>query len=166
MSTTSFRAACFIRKHPDLIPQYEKTLNLLEIDPFHTSLRLHRLKGSLCDLHPVSINISYRITLELVIQGGKEPFPDGNYLSIREANSDGVIKLVEQHKQTGDSLFVRRDGEMVWLKPERFDLISSLSYCANPDQCGVLLYWLYNNNSGMLPHTRGWHRSCCLELGV
>ena len=37
--------------------------------PFHPSLRLHRLKWSLCDLHSVSINISYRITLELVIQG-------------------------------------------------------------------------------------------------
>jgi proteic killer suppression protein len=63
------RATRFIRNHPDLIPQYEKTLKLLEIDPFHPSLRLHRLKGSLSDLHSVSINISYRITLELVIQG-------------------------------------------------------------------------------------------------
>jgi len=63
------RAARFIRKHPELIPHYEKTLKLLEIDPFHPSLRLHRLKGRLSDLHSVSINISYRITLELVIQG-------------------------------------------------------------------------------------------------
>ena len=61
------RAARFIRKHPDLIPQYEKTLKLLEIDPFHPSLRLHRLKGRLSELHSVSINISYRITLELVL---------------------------------------------------------------------------------------------------
>jgi mRNA-degrading endonuclease YafQ of YafQ-DinJ toxin-antitoxin module len=63
------RAARFIRKHPDLIPQYEKTLRLMEIDPFHPSLRLHRLKGRLSELHSVSINISYRITLELVVQG-------------------------------------------------------------------------------------------------
>jgi len=63
------RAACFIGKHPDLIPQYEKSLKLLEIDPFHPSLRLHRLQGPLSELHSVSINISYRITLELVIQG-------------------------------------------------------------------------------------------------
>lgn len=62
------RAARFIRKHPELIPQYEKTLKLLEIDPFHPSLRLHRLQGRLSELHSVSINISYRITLELVIQ--------------------------------------------------------------------------------------------------
>ena len=61
------RASRFIRRHPDLIPQYEKTLKLLEIDPFHPSLRLHRLKGRLNELHSVSINISYRITLELVL---------------------------------------------------------------------------------------------------
>ncbi len=61
------RAARFIRKYPDLIPQYEKTLKLLEIDPFHPSLRLHRLKGRLSELHAVSINISYRITLELLL---------------------------------------------------------------------------------------------------
>jgi proteic killer suppression protein len=63
------RVARFMRKHPELIPQYEKTLKLLEIDPFHPSLRLHRLQGRLSELHSVSINISYRITLELVIQG-------------------------------------------------------------------------------------------------
>ncbi|HET6422018.1 MAG TPA: plasmid stabilization protein [Geobacteraceae bacterium] len=62
------RAARFIRKHPELITQYEKTLKLLEINPFHPSLRLHRLKGRLSELHSISINISYRITLELVIQ--------------------------------------------------------------------------------------------------
>jgi mRNA-degrading endonuclease YafQ of YafQ-DinJ toxin-antitoxin module len=63
------RAARFLRRHPDLLPQYEKTLKLLELDPFHPSLRLHRLKGPLSELHSVSINISYRITLELVLQG-------------------------------------------------------------------------------------------------
>ncbi len=52
----------------ELISQYEKTLKLLEIDPFHPSLRLHRLKGSLSELHSVSISICYRITLELVIR--------------------------------------------------------------------------------------------------
>lgn len=61
------RAARFLRKHPELLPQYEKTLRLLEVDPFHPSLRLHRLKGALSDLHSVSINISYRITLEFIL---------------------------------------------------------------------------------------------------
>jgi mRNA-degrading endonuclease YafQ of YafQ-DinJ toxin-antitoxin module len=65
------RAAKFIKRHPDLLPQYEKTLKLLELNPSHPSLRLHRLGGPLRDLHSVSINISYRITLEFLIEDGK-----------------------------------------------------------------------------------------------
>ena len=58
----------FITKHPELIGQYEKTLKLLELNPYHPSLRLHRLKGHLSGIYSVSINISYRITLEFIIQ--------------------------------------------------------------------------------------------------
>jgi len=65
------RATKFIRRHPDLLPQYEKTLKLLELNPAHPSLRLHRLGGPLRDLHSVSINISYRITLEFLIEDEK-----------------------------------------------------------------------------------------------
>ena len=61
------RASIFVKKHPDLISQYQKTLKLLEINPNHPSLRLHPLKGKLKDLYSVSINISYRITLEFFI---------------------------------------------------------------------------------------------------
>ena len=61
------RAKKFIKKHPDLISQYEKTLKLLEINPSHPSLRLHKLEGQLSDLYSVSINISYRISLEFTI---------------------------------------------------------------------------------------------------
>lgn len=56
----------FIKKHPEVLSQYEKTIKLLEINPHHPSLRLHKLCGKLCELHSVSINISYRITLELI----------------------------------------------------------------------------------------------------
>ena len=63
------RAKRFIRKHPELKGQYRKTLELLELNPFHPSLRLHKLKGRLSDLHSVSINISYRITIEFLIEG-------------------------------------------------------------------------------------------------
>ncbi|WP_306301638.1 type II toxin-antitoxin system RelE/ParE family toxin [Geminocystis herdmanii] len=52
---------------PELVKQYEKTLKLLELNPHHPSLRLHRLKGKLQDLYSVSINISYRICLHLII---------------------------------------------------------------------------------------------------
>ena len=61
------RAAKWLKKHPDLREQYLKTLQLLEADPYHPSLRLHALKGRLDGLYSVSINLSYRITLELLI---------------------------------------------------------------------------------------------------
>lgn len=62
------RAARFLKRHPDLEKQYLKTLQLLEMNPHHPSLRLHSLSGRLQGLHSVSINLSYRITLELLIK--------------------------------------------------------------------------------------------------
>ena len=64
----SRRAARWLRRHPELRKQYVKTLQLLEVNPYHLSLRLHALKGRLSGLHSVSINLSQRITLELLIQ--------------------------------------------------------------------------------------------------
>ena len=61
------RAARFLRRHPDAIDQYAKTLLLLQANPHHPALRLHALKGKWAGLHSVSINLSYRITLELLI---------------------------------------------------------------------------------------------------
>jgi mRNA-degrading endonuclease YafQ of YafQ-DinJ toxin-antitoxin module len=63
------RAARFLRRHPDLKEAYRKTLLLLEANPNHPSLRLHPLKGKLQGMHSVSINLSYRISLELLIEG-------------------------------------------------------------------------------------------------
>jgi len=65
------RALRFLKRHPDLEKQYLKTLQLLEINPFHPSLRLHPLSGRLSGLHSVSINLSYRITIEFLIQDQK-----------------------------------------------------------------------------------------------
>jgi len=62
------RAARFLKRHPELRSQYLKTLQLLEANPHHPSLRLHALSGKLTGLHSVSINLAYRITLELIIQ--------------------------------------------------------------------------------------------------
>jgi proteic killer suppression protein len=62
------RAARFVKRHPELRQQYLKTLQLLEANPFHPSLRLHALSGRLAGLHSVSINLSYRITIEFLIQ--------------------------------------------------------------------------------------------------
>lgn len=61
------RAARFMRRHPELRGQYRKTLELLELNPFHPSLRLHKLSGPYAGLHSVSINLSYRITLQFLI---------------------------------------------------------------------------------------------------
>lgn len=55
----------FLKRHPDLLDRYHKTLALLERDPFHPSLRLHGLEGRLAGLHAVAITLQYRITLEL-----------------------------------------------------------------------------------------------------
>ena len=61
------RAAKFIKAHPDAINQYQKTLSLLEINPHHPSLRLHVLGGRLDGLYSISINLKYRITLEMIV---------------------------------------------------------------------------------------------------
>lgn len=58
----------FLNRHPELKKTYVKTLQLLEANPNHPSLRLHPLQGKHQGLHSVSINLSCRITLELLIQ--------------------------------------------------------------------------------------------------
>ena len=65
------RARKFFKKHPELISPYEKTLKLLELNPNHPSLRLHKLHGKLSALYSVSINISYRISIDLLIEDNK-----------------------------------------------------------------------------------------------
>jgi mRNA-degrading endonuclease YafQ of YafQ-DinJ toxin-antitoxin module len=63
------RAACFLLRHPDMKKASSKTLLLLEANPHHPSLRLHALRGCLQGLHSVSINLGYRIMLEVLIEG-------------------------------------------------------------------------------------------------
>jgi len=62
------KAAKWIKKHPQIKGQYLKTLQLMELDIHHPSLRLHQLSGGLSGLSSVSINMSYRITIELMIE--------------------------------------------------------------------------------------------------
>ena len=61
------RVVQFVKRHPDALGQYTKTLELLEANPPHPSLRLHALKGRLEGLSSVSINMKYRITLEMIV---------------------------------------------------------------------------------------------------
>lgn len=61
------RARKFLHRHPELRKQYQKTLELLELNPYYPSLRLHKLEGRLNGLSSVSINVSYRIVIEMLI---------------------------------------------------------------------------------------------------
>ena len=61
------RAAKFLKRHPDVESLYTKTLELLELNPHHPSLRLYGLSGRLDGLHCISINLKYRVTIEMII---------------------------------------------------------------------------------------------------
>ena len=61
------RAAKFLKRHPDVESQYAKALELLELNPYHPSLRLHSLSGRLEGLQSISINLKYRVTIEMII---------------------------------------------------------------------------------------------------
>ncbi len=58
----------FIKKHPDVLVKYAKTIELLEIDPYHPSLRLHKLKGKLQEYHSISITMQYRVVIDFIIK--------------------------------------------------------------------------------------------------
>jgi mRNA-degrading endonuclease YafQ of YafQ-DinJ toxin-antitoxin module len=61
------RAARFLKRQPEMVGVYSKALHLLEANPHHPSLRLHALRGKLAGLHSVSITMSFRISLELIV---------------------------------------------------------------------------------------------------
>jgi len=52
-----------LKKNPSIKEKVYKTFSLLEENPFHNSLRLHKLKGNLKDYYSVSIDLS----LDLII---------------------------------------------------------------------------------------------------
>ena len=58
----------FLKKHPDILPRYTKTVEVLEHNPHHPSLRLHKLQGRLCDFYSVSISMEYRVVIDFIIQ--------------------------------------------------------------------------------------------------
>lgn len=62
------RAVKFLKLHPTLLKKYKKTLLQLETNPYHPSLRLHKLKGNLQEYYSVSINMQYRIMIDFIIQ--------------------------------------------------------------------------------------------------
>lgn len=48
------KARKFLKKHPEMKGQYEKCLTLLELNPYHPSLRLHQFKTSRFEGYAVS----------------------------------------------------------------------------------------------------------------
>jgi len=58
----------FKSKYPELKEKYIKTIKMLQVNPSHPSLRLHKLKGNLSDLYSVSLNMKYRILLDFIIK--------------------------------------------------------------------------------------------------
>jgi len=62
------RAKKFFSRHSELLTQYEKVLMLLSVNPYHPSLRLHKLSGRLAGLSSISINISYRLIIHFIIK--------------------------------------------------------------------------------------------------
>ena len=61
----------FFKKHSDLLDRYEKILKLLQINPFHPSLRLHKLNPPLEKFYSVSLTMKYRVIIDFVIEDGK-----------------------------------------------------------------------------------------------
>lgn len=61
------KALKFFKKHPDAFVRYKKTMVLLSENPFHPSLRLHKLQGKESDYHSVSITMNYRMIIEFMI---------------------------------------------------------------------------------------------------
>ncbi len=61
----------FFKRHPEMLRRYAKAITILEIDPFHPSLRLHKLKGNLQEYHSVSINMEYRVVIEFIVKNNE-----------------------------------------------------------------------------------------------
>ena len=57
----------FFKKHSNILNKYKKTIFLLENNPYHPSLRLHKLKGELKEYSSISIDMEYRVIIDFII---------------------------------------------------------------------------------------------------
>ena len=55
-----------IRQNPRLRQEIDRALQQLVVEPSHSSLRTHKLKGDLADTWACSIDYSYRILFKFV----------------------------------------------------------------------------------------------------
>jgi addiction module RelE/StbE family toxin len=64
-----------VRKNPQLRSMIEETLEKLAADPFHPTLKIHKLSGEFAGTWAYSIDYSYRILFEFVAdpeEGGED----------------------------------------------------------------------------------------------
>ena len=61
----------FFKKHKDLKQKYYKTLELLMTNPYHPSLRLHKLNPPLENFYSISLNMKYKIIIDFVIKNNQ-----------------------------------------------------------------------------------------------
>ena len=60
------------RQSPNLKNPIAQALTQLEMDPFHSSLRTHKLKGDLSDCYACSVTYSDRIVFKFVMNPDSE----------------------------------------------------------------------------------------------
>lgn len=58
----------FLKKHPDMFDRYIKTMKTLEGNPYHPSLRLHKLTGNMGEYYSISLNLQYRVIIDFIIK--------------------------------------------------------------------------------------------------
>jgi len=57
----------FFKKHTNLKEKYIKTINILQLNPNHPSLRLHKLQGKLKEYYSVSLDMEYRLIIDFIV---------------------------------------------------------------------------------------------------
>ena len=79
----SKKSLAFLTVHPQLVNKYKKTLLLLQSNPHHPSLRLHKLLGRLDTFFSVSIDLKYRVPIAFIIHNDQIILIDfGNHREI------------------------------------------------------------------------------------
>ena len=65
----------FLKRHPDIRDKYKMVLLLLQNNPYHPSLRLHKIiETDKDDVYSVSITLKYRIIIILIVRNKKIVF--------------------------------------------------------------------------------------------
>jgi len=61
------RAIKFFKRHKDLLDKYKKSIKLLQTNPTHPSLRMHKLQGKMRQFYSVSIDMKYRVVVDFIV---------------------------------------------------------------------------------------------------